>query len=67
MTKATYERKHLIWSSWFQRVRVHHGGGHGSKEQVLEQRLRAYVLVHKWAERASWEWLDFPNFKTHCS
>lgn len=31
VTKATCERKHLIWSSWFQRVRVRHGGGHGSK------------------------------------
>ena len=51
MTKATYKRKHPIWGSGFQRVRVHdrHGREHGSRQSdiVLEQQLKAYILIHK--------------------
>jgi hypothetical protein len=47
MIKATYKRKHLMWGSWFQRIRVftHHAREHGNKQVVmaLEQQLTAYI------------------------
>lgn len=54
MPKATYKRKHLIWSSQFQRVRVRpcpwwgvwQQAGRQQAAVVLEQWLRAYILRH---------------------
>lgn len=48
MTKATYRRKHLIWSSSLQRVRIYdrHGGKRDGRQAgvVIEQNPRAHIL-----------------------
>lgn len=47
MTKVSYKKEHLIWDSWFLRVRVydHHHKEHGRRPagMVLEQELRDHI------------------------
>ena len=58
MTKATYKRKHPIWGSGFQRVRVHdrHGREHGSiqADRVLTKEPRVLYSDPQAAGRESY-------------
>jgi hypothetical protein len=47
MTNTTYKRKHLIWSSWFQEVKVHshHSQEHGKGQLGVVLKLELKVNI----------------------